>query len=118
MVGDKPLYVYYCKYSGKHALTTDCNLANAPRRHTDHALVLDTEKYLAKLYTTDGGVKLLRRRWVGGCAGPLLGRLLGRLLGVHLGRRQSWPGRQAALSLGLTRSPAAIDSDGASATAT
>ncbi len=43
MVGDKPLYVYYCKYSGKHALTTDCNLATAPRRRTDHALVLDTQ---------------------------------------------------------------------------
>lgn len=62
MVGDKPLYVYYCKYSGKHALTTDCNLATAPRRRTDHALVLDTQAFLVKLYTTDGGAKLLRRK--------------------------------------------------------
>ncbi len=63
VVGDKPLYVYYCKYSGKHALTTDCNLAAAPRRRTDHAIVLDTQAHLAKLYTSDGGTKLLRRRW-------------------------------------------------------
>jgi len=63
VVGDKPLYVYYCKHSGKHALTTDCNLAAAPRRRTDHALVLDTQAHLVKLYTTDGGVKYLRRRW-------------------------------------------------------
>ncbi|KAL4419432.1 hypothetical protein ABPG77_006359 [Micractinium sp. CCAP 211/92] len=62
VVGDKPLYVYYCKYSGKHALTTDCNLAAAPRRRTDHAIVLDTQAHLAKLYTSDGGTKLLRRR--------------------------------------------------------
>lgn len=64
MAGDKPLYVYYCKYSGKHALTTDCNLASVPRRATDHALVLDTQAHLVKLYTTDGGTKLLRRKWV------------------------------------------------------
>jgi uncharacterized protein YggU (UPF0235/DUF167 family) len=52
---------YYCKYSGRHALTTDCNLAAAPRRRTDHSLVIDTSKYTAKLYTVDGGVKFLRR---------------------------------------------------------
>lgn len=62
MAGDKPLYVYYCKYSGKHVMTTDCNLSKAPRRSTDHALVLDTQEYTVKLYTQDGGVKLLRRR--------------------------------------------------------
>ncbi|PSC75777.1 hypothetical protein C2E20_1315 isoform X1 [Micractinium conductrix] len=60
--GDKPLFVYYCKASGKHALTTDCNLANVPRRRTDHALVLDTQAHLVKLYTTDGGTKFLRRK--------------------------------------------------------
>lgn len=64
MPGDKPLFVYYCKASGKHALTTDCNLANVPRRRTDHALVLDTQAHLVKLYTTDGGTKFLRRKWV------------------------------------------------------
>lgn len=62
VVGDKPLYVYYCKYSGKHALTTDCNLSRAPRRGADHALVLDTQHHLVKLYTQDGGAKLLRRK--------------------------------------------------------
>ncbi|EFN56584.1 hypothetical protein CHLNCDRAFT_34979 [Chlorella variabilis] len=62
VVGDKPLYVYYCKYSGKHAMTTDCNLSKAPRRATDHALVLDTQEHMVKLYTQDGGAKLLRRR--------------------------------------------------------
>ncbi|KAL4537905.1 hypothetical protein Ndes2526B_g04238 [Nannochloris sp. 'desiccata'] len=56
------VFVYYCKYSGKHALTTDCNLNTAPRRRTDHALVIDTTKYTAKLYTTDGGAKFLKRR--------------------------------------------------------
>lgn len=61
-MGDKPLYVYYCKYSGKHALTTDCNLSRAPRRGTDHSLVLDTQQHLVKLYTQDGGAKLLRRK--------------------------------------------------------
>lgn len=34
----------------------------APRRRTDHALVIDTNKYTAKLYTSDGGVKFLKRR--------------------------------------------------------
>lgn len=53
---------YYCKYSGRHALTTDCNLSAAPRRRADHSLVVDTAKFTAKLYTSDGGVKLLRRR--------------------------------------------------------
>ena len=65
MAGDKPLYVYYCKNSGKHALTTDCNLAAAPRRATDHALVLDTQEHMVKLYTTDGGAKFLRRARTG-----------------------------------------------------
>jgi hypothetical protein len=32
-----------------------------PRRRTDHARILDRSKYTIKLYTTDGGVKLLRR---------------------------------------------------------
>lgn len=53
---------YYCKYSGRHALTTDCNLNLAPRRRTDHSLVIDTQTYTAKLYTADGGVKYLKRR--------------------------------------------------------
>lgn len=58
---EEELFVYYCKYSGRHVLTTNCNLSKAPRRRTDHSLVLDTEKYAAKLYTTDGGIKLIKR---------------------------------------------------------
>lgn len=53
---------YYCKYSGKHALTTNCNLNSAPRRRADHSLVVDTTKYTVRLYTTDGGVKHIRRQ--------------------------------------------------------
>lgn len=60
---EQKVFVYYCKYSGKHVLTTDCNLSQAPRRRTDHALVIDTSKHVARLYNnTDGGVKLIRRR--------------------------------------------------------
>ena len=62
-VVEEKVYVYYCKYSGKHALTTDCNLSQAPRRRTDHALVIDTQQHTVKLYTTDGGSKFIKRRW-------------------------------------------------------
>ncbi len=55
------VHVYHCKYSGRHALTTDCNLAKAPRRRTDRAHVIDLDKHTVKLYTADGGVVLLRR---------------------------------------------------------
>eukprot|EP00887_Chlorella_sp_A99_P001188 scaffold14.g1188.t1 len=51
----RDVYVYYCKYSGKHALTTDANLSEAPRRATDHALVVDTMKHTVKLHAIDGG---------------------------------------------------------------
>ncbi len=50
-----------CRFSGKHALTTNCELRRAPRRRTDGASVVDTQVYTAKLYTTDGGAKLIRR---------------------------------------------------------
>lgn len=56
------VHVYHCKYSGRHALTTDCNLAKCPRRRTDRAHVIDLEKHTVKLYTADGGVVLLRRQ--------------------------------------------------------
>lgn len=56
------VFVYYCKNSGKHAVTTNCNLNKAPRRATDHALVVDTQQYTVKLYTTDGGVKYIKRK--------------------------------------------------------
>lgn len=60
-VAEQKVYVYYCKYSGKHALTTDANLSEAPRRATDHALVVDTMKHTVKLHAIDGGTKFIRR---------------------------------------------------------
>lgn len=60
---DRRIYVYYCKFSGKHALTTDCNLGRAPRRRTDSSRVIDTEKYTVRLYTNaDSNAKVLQRR--------------------------------------------------------
>lgn len=46
----------------RHALSTDCDLSKAPRRRTDGAIVLDTDFYVIKLYTTDGDCKLLKRK--------------------------------------------------------
>ena len=46
----------------RHALSTDCDLSKAPRRRTDGAIVLDTEFYVTKFYTTDGGVKMIKRQ--------------------------------------------------------
>ncbi|GAB4818378.1 hypothetical protein N2152v2_005424 [Parachlorella kessleri] len=63
-VDQTQVFVYYCKFSGKHAITTDCNLNKAPRRRTDHALVVDTNKYTVKLYTADGGVKYIKRSYL------------------------------------------------------
>lgn len=62
LTGSEQVYVYYCKYSGQHTLTTNCNLSKAPRRRTDGSRVLDTNTYTAKLYTTDGGSKLIKRQ--------------------------------------------------------
>lgn len=56
------VYVYYCKYSGLHTLTTNCNLSKAPRRRTDGSRVIDTRTFTAKLYTSDGGNKLIKRQ--------------------------------------------------------
>lgn len=58
------IYVYYCKYSRKHALSTTKNLNTAPRRRTDHAIIIDTDKEIIKLsnHISDGGVKLIKRR--------------------------------------------------------
>lgn len=110
------LFVYYCKYSGKHAFTTgrhgcvclhvclqspqttghcmhglaaavqhtrvaalshplptalahtqhqhhhtDVDIENLPRRRADNSRILDRTKHTIRLYTTDGGTKLLRR---------------------------------------------------------
>lgn len=56
------LHVYYCKWSGRHAFTTTCNLTKAPRRRTDDAAVIDTQKYQLKLYTSEAGAKLIKRK--------------------------------------------------------
>lgn len=61
-VGESKVYVYYCKYSGQHTLTTNCDLNKAPRRRTDGSRVIDTKIYTAKLYTSDGGSKLIKRQ--------------------------------------------------------
>lgn len=37
------------------------DIENLPRRRTDNARILDRNKYTIKLYTSDGGTKLLRR---------------------------------------------------------
>lgn len=55
------LYVYYCKYSGIHAFTTDCDLNKLPRRRTDNSRILDMEKHAIRLQTSDGGEKLIKR---------------------------------------------------------
>lgn len=39
----------------------DVDIDNLPRRRTDNARILDRNKYTIKLYTSDGGTKLLRR---------------------------------------------------------
>jgi uncharacterized protein YggU (UPF0235/DUF167 family) len=62
LAGAARVYVYYCRHSGRHALTTTCSLASAPRRRADRALVVDTAAHAARLYAGDGGVKLIRRR--------------------------------------------------------
>ncbi|GBF95525.1 hypothetical protein Rsub_08506 [Raphidocelis subcapitata] len=56
------LIIYYCKFSGRHAFTTDVDIDTLPRRRTDGARVLDKGKHMLRLYTTDGGTKLLRRK--------------------------------------------------------
>uniref|UniRef100_A0A7S0RN43 STEEP1 domain-containing protein n=1 Tax=Chlamydomonas leiostraca TaxID=1034604 RepID=A0A7S0RN43_9CHLO len=59
--GEERLFVYYCKYTGKHAFTIDSDIEKLPRRRTDGARIIDTEEHTVKLYTTDGGVKLIKR---------------------------------------------------------
>mmetsp|Transcript_12257 Transcript_12257/g.29618 ORF Transcript_12257/g.29618 Transcript_12257/m.29618 type:complete len:330 (+) Transcript_12257:228-1217(+) len=43
------IIVYYCKYCGEHVLITDAVLGQLPKRKTDNARVLDTEKYTVRL---------------------------------------------------------------------
>merc|ERR1712227_653545 len=60
-VSDEKLYTYYCKYSGIHAITTSVEICKLPRRKTDNSIILDRDRYTVRLYTTDGGVKYLKR---------------------------------------------------------
>ena len=46
---DAKITVYYCKYSGEHVLITDAVLGQLPKRKTDNARVLDTDKYTVRL---------------------------------------------------------------------
>ena len=61
------LVVLYCQASGLHALTTDVDLASAPRRRTDGATILDTNTAAAasktvKLYARDADTVVVTRR--------------------------------------------------------
>jgi hypothetical protein len=49
-VDSEELHVYYCKWSGKHAITTNCDLRRAPRRRTDNSSV--RESHARPLSTT------------------------------------------------------------------
>ena len=59
---DEKIGVYYCRYTGEHVLITDAELAKLPKRKTDSARVLDTEKYTVRLKAvSDGKATMLRR---------------------------------------------------------
>jgi|TARA_B110000977_G_scaffold62291_1_gene84722 uncharacterized protein YggU (UPF0235/DUF167 family) len=59
---DAKIGVYYCRYTGEHVLITDAELAKLPKRKTDSARVLDTEKYTVRLKAvSDGKATMLRR---------------------------------------------------------
>jgi hypothetical protein len=60
--GSGDLGVYYCAFSGTHALTLAADLATLPRRRADGAIVVDTKATGARLYVQDGGVKVVKRR--------------------------------------------------------
>jgi hypothetical protein len=55
------LYVYYCKYSGEHCLITDAALGALPRRRTDGAYVLDTQKAVVRVQAALQPVKYIKR---------------------------------------------------------
>lgn len=55
------LLVYYCKYSGRHAFTIDADISKMPRRRTDGSRVVNLDEHNIKLYTSDGGMRLIKR---------------------------------------------------------
>ena len=54
--------VYYCKYTGDAVLITDADLARLPKRRTDSARVLDTEKHVVRLKATRAEKAVLVKR--------------------------------------------------------
>ena len=59
---DAKIGVYYCRYTGEHVLITDAELARLPKRKTDSARFLDTEKYMVRLKAVaDGKATMIRR---------------------------------------------------------
>lgn len=58
---EERLYVYYCKFTGRHAFTIDCDINKLARRRTDGARIVATEEHTIKLYTTEGPTKLIKR---------------------------------------------------------
>ena len=59
---DAKIGVYYCRYTGEHVLITDAELARLPKRKTDAARVVDTEKYTVRLKAVaDGKATMIRR---------------------------------------------------------
>ena len=61
-VDEEDLYVYYCKFSGRHAMTANCDLRRVPHRRTDNSAVIDTQRYKVRLYATGSGAKLIKRK--------------------------------------------------------
>mmetsp|Transcript_2744 Transcript_2744/g.4286 ORF Transcript_2744/g.4286 Transcript_2744/m.4286 type:complete len:175 (-) Transcript_2744:68-592(-) len=45
---DDEFCVFHCRRCGVHALITDCDLWEMPRRKTDKAVVLDTSKWVVR----------------------------------------------------------------------
>jgi hypothetical protein len=42
-------------------ILADCDINKLPRRRTDGARIVDEEEHTIKLYTSDGGMKLIKR---------------------------------------------------------
>lgn len=61
-VESEDLFVYYCKFSGRHAMTANCDLRRVPHRRTDNSAVIDTQRYKVRLYATGSGAKLIKRK--------------------------------------------------------
>lgn len=68
-VAEVKVHVYYCKYTGKHVLSTQCNLRTAPRRETDRSIVVDTAKFATRVYNSAAADPVfIKRRCAGGQA--------------------------------------------------